>query len=93
MRFSRHATRAASPSSVARRTPSRTPAPTARRTAPTPEQLAKTVTDKRPSPPGLPDKAEIILRLSLPRAVPERLTVMGPIGWEHFQARLRYRTR
>ena len=50
------------------------PLPAARRKAPTPEQLAKTVTDKRPSPAGLPDKAEITLRLSLPRAVLERLT-------------------
>jgi hypothetical protein len=31
------------------------------------------VTDKRPSPPGQPDLAEITLRLVLPRAVLERL--------------------
>jgi hypothetical protein len=41
---------------------------------PTPEQIAKVVTDKRPSPVGQPTKAEITLRLSLPRAVLERLT-------------------
>ena len=46
----------------------------ARRAAPTPEQTAKIVTDKRKSPPGQPDKAEITLRLVLPRAVLERLS-------------------
>jgi hypothetical protein len=50
------------------------PLPTARRTAPTPEQIAKKVTDKRPSPPGQPEKAELTLRLVLPRAVLERLS-------------------
>jgi hypothetical protein len=47
----------------------------ARRAAPTPEAIAKTVTDRDPSPVGLPHKAEITLRLSLPRAVLERLRV------------------
>jgi hypothetical protein len=51
------------------------PLPAARRKAPTPEQIAKTVTDKRPSPPGQPTKVEITLRLVLPRAVLERLSV------------------
>jgi hypothetical protein len=46
----------------------------ARRVAPTPEQVAKAVTDKRPSPVGQPTKAEISLRLVLPRVVLERLT-------------------
>jgi hypothetical protein len=35
--------------------------------------MAKTVTDRDPSPPGQLDKAEITLRLLLPRAVLERL--------------------
>jgi hypothetical protein len=39
---------------------------------PSPEHLAKTVTDKRPRPPA--DKAELTLRLVLPRAVLERLS-------------------
>ena len=46
----------------------------ARRAPPTPEQTAKIVVAKLKSPVGLPDKAEISLRLSLPRAVLERLT-------------------
>ena len=41
---------------------------------PRPEAIAKTVTDRDPSPVGLPTKAEITLRLVLPRAVLERLT-------------------
>lgn len=45
----------------------------ARRAAPTPEEIAKTVTDRNPSPPGQLDKAEITLRLVLPRTVLERL--------------------
>jgi hypothetical protein len=53
------------------------PLPAARRKPPTPEQLAKTVTDKRPSPVGQPDKAEITLRLVLPRATLERLTAQA----------------
>jgi hypothetical protein len=43
--------------------------------APTPEQIAKVVTAKLKSPVGQPDKAEIALRLVLPRAVVERLMV------------------
>ena len=50
------------------------PLPAARRNAPTPEQIAKTVTDKRPSPPGQLEKAELTLRLVLPRSALERLT-------------------
>jgi hypothetical protein len=42
--------------------------------APTPEQTAKIVTAKRPSPAGQLDKAEITLRLVLLRAALERLT-------------------
>ena len=45
----------------------------ARRATPTPEQIAKVVTDKRPSPVGQLGKAEITLRLVLPRTVLERL--------------------
>jgi hypothetical protein len=45
----------------------------ARRAVPTPEQVAKAVTDRNPSPAGQLDKAEITLRLVLPRAVLERL--------------------
>jgi hypothetical protein len=46
----------------------------ARRAPPTPEEVAKIVTDKRPSPVGQPTKVEISLRLVLPRAVLERLS-------------------
>ena len=49
------------------------PLPPARRKPPTPEQIAKAVTAKLTSPVGQPDKAEITLRLVLPRAVLERL--------------------
>ena len=35
------------------------------------------MTDKRPSPPGQPDKAEITLRLVLLRAVLERLSAQA----------------
>jgi hypothetical protein len=45
----------------------------ARRTTPTPEAIAKTVTDRDPSPVGQLGKAEITLRLVLPRAVLEQL--------------------
>jgi hypothetical protein len=45
----------------------------ARRATPTPEAIAKIVTARDPSPPGQLDKAEITLRLVLPRAVLERL--------------------
>jgi len=45
-----------------------------KKVAPTPEQIAKIVTAKLKSPVGQPDKAEITLRLVLPRAVLERLT-------------------
>jgi len=43
--------------------------------APTPEQIAKIVTAKLASPVGMPDKAELPLKLVLPRAVIERLMV------------------
>jgi hypothetical protein len=42
---------------------------------PTPEQLAQVVTAKLKSPVGQPTKAELTLRLVLPRAVLERLMV------------------
>src|SRR5262245_30785704 len=45
----------------------------ARRSTRTPEAIAKTVIDRDPSPPGQLEKAEITLRLVLPRAVLERL--------------------
>ena len=45
----------------------------ARRATPTPETIAKTVTDRDPSPVGLPELAAITLRLALPRAVLVRL--------------------
>jgi hypothetical protein len=41
---------------------------------PTPEQIAKVITAKLPSPVGMPEKAEISLRLVLPRAALERLS-------------------
>ena len=41
--------------------------------APTPEQIAQVATAKLKSPPGLPDKAKLALRVVLPRAVIERL--------------------
>jgi hypothetical protein len=47
----------------------------AAKVAPTPEQIAKVVTAKLKSPVGLPDKAELPLKLVLPRAVIERLMV------------------
>ena len=48
--------------------------PGPRPTRPTPEQFAKTVTDKRPSPPRQPEKVEIILEIVLPRALAERVS-------------------
>jgi hypothetical protein len=45
----------------------------ARRAAPTPEAIAKTVTDRDPRPVGQPELAAITLRLAVPRAVLERL--------------------
>jgi hypothetical protein len=44
-----------------------------RRAAPTPEAIAKTVTDRDPSPVGQSELAMITLRLALPRAVLERM--------------------
>ena len=46
----------------------------ARRALPSPEEVAKIVTDKRPSPVGQPTRVEISLRLVLPRPVLERLS-------------------
>ena len=46
----------------------------ARPAARTPEEVAKAVTDKRPSPVGQPTKVEITLRLVLPRPVLEGLS-------------------
>jgi len=46
----------------------------ARPAARAPEEVAKAVTGKRPSPVGQPTKVEIFLRLVLPRPVLERLT-------------------
>ena len=43
--------------------------------APTPAQIARIVTAKLASPVGMPDKAELALKLVLPRAVIERLMV------------------
>ncbi len=40
----------------------------------TPEQLAKRLVSRRPSPPGLPDRVELTLKISLPRALVERFT-------------------
>ena len=51
------------------------PLPAGRRKPPTPEQIAKVVTAKLKSPAGMPDKAELALRVVLPRAVIERLMV------------------
>jgi len=49
----------------------------ARPAARTPEEVAKAVTDKRPSPVGQPTKVEISLRLVLPRPVLERLAAQA----------------
>jgi hypothetical protein len=49
------------------------PLPPARRKPPTPEQIAQIVVAKLKSPVGMPDKAELPLRLILPRAVLERV--------------------
>ena len=45
--------------------------------APTPEQIATIVAAKLKSPVGQPDKAELPLKLVLPRAVLERLMARG----------------
>lgn len=51
------------------------PRKAAKKIPPTPEQIAKVVTAKLKSPVGVPDKAEVSLRVVLPRAVIERLMV------------------
>jgi len=43
----------------------------------TPEQIAKRLTARQPSPPGIPDRVELTLKLSLPRALVERLTAQA----------------
>ena len=48
--------------------------------APTPEQIAKIVTAKLKSPVGMPDKAELPLKVVLPRAVIERLMARAQAG-------------
>ncbi len=40
----------------------------------TPEQLARRLVSRRPSPPGLPHRVELTLKISLPRVLVERLT-------------------
>jgi hypothetical protein len=45
-----------------------------RKIPPTPEQMAKAATSRRPSPPGQPDKAVVTLRLLLTRPIVERLS-------------------
>jgi hypothetical protein len=60
------------PSPIAPEPESRKPP---QKVAPTPEQIAKVVTAKLKSPVGMPDKAEVSLKLVLPRAVIERLMV------------------
>ncbi len=40
----------------------------------TPEQLAKRLVSRQPSPPGIPDRAELTLKISLPRPLLEWLT-------------------
>ena len=47
---------------------------TSKRRPCTPEQIAKTATSRRPSPPGQPDKAVVNLRLLLTRPLLERLS-------------------
>jgi hypothetical protein len=47
----------------------------ARRPPQSPEEIAKKVTDKRPSPVGQPTKVVLAIRVVVPRAVAERLTV------------------
>jgi hypothetical protein len=58
----------------------------ARRATPTPEAIAKTVTDRDPSPVGMPDRAAITLRLSLPRAALERLRARAIREQRKFEA-------
>ena len=58
----------------------------ARRAAPTPEAIAKTVTDRDPSPVGMPELAAITLRLALPRAVLERLRARALREQRKFEA-------
>jgi hypothetical protein len=47
--------------------------PPGRRRPPTPQQIAQVVTAKLKSPVGQPDKAELALRVVVPRAVLERM--------------------
>jgi hypothetical protein len=56
------------------------PLPAARRKPPTPEQIAQVVRAKLKSPVGMPDRAELPLKIVLPRAVVERLMVRAHSG-------------
>jgi hypothetical protein len=58
----------------------------ARHATPTPEAIAKTVTDRDPSPVGMPELATIALRLVLPRAVLERLRTRAIREQRKFEA-------
>lgn len=71
----RHAYNQAMPKPSSLVSPDPKPRKGRQKVAPTPEQIAKTVTAKLKSPVGQPDKAEIALRLVLPRTVLERLMV------------------
>jgi hypothetical protein len=62
------------------------PLPAVRRTAPTPEQIVKAVTDKRPSPVGQPAKVELTVKLVLPRELAERLTARAIRSGHKFEA-------
>jgi len=43
----------------------------------TPEQIARKLTSRRPSPPGIPHRVELALRISFPRTLVERLTAQA----------------
>jgi hypothetical protein len=43
----------------------------------TPEEIAKRLTSRRPSPLGIPHRAELTLKISLPRPLLERLTAQA----------------
>ncbi len=50
------------------------PVTTAKPGRETPEELAKRLVSRRPSPPGIPNRVELTLKISLPRDLVERLT-------------------
>jgi hypothetical protein len=67
------------PEEVGRPMPKPSPFPPEPRKGPqkaalTPEQIARKVTDKRPSPVGQPTKVELTIKIVLPRELAERLT-------------------